>query len=161
MEELRALRAQTLELEGQQVSSSNLYDVLQQFIKDNPITEEKKGKDDDLDKLEEDDGLLTIGEKIEGEEGEGDAEGEGEGEKKAEQKVITEDDVRRYYEQAYESVDRLIAVRYTFWNLKRNKSNFFADELGINLLCQTDSEQEYRQHSYWLLFHQAKIGRST
>ncbi len=68
-----------------------------------------------LDKLDEEEGTEEdeeAKEKREKEEKDKQEEKEREDEKKGEMKPITEDDVLRYYDQAYESLDKLIAIRY-------------------------------------------------
>ena len=104
------------------MSSTPLDQVLEQFIKENPMKEEEKknGTAGEGEKMEDEDGVViskAVDEekkdnKEVAEEAEKEKEKEGEAEAVPEVKSITEEDVRKYYEQAYESIDRLIAVRY-------------------------------------------------
>lgn len=105
LEELRALRANNMELEGQSAPNTpSLYEVLKGYLKDHPIEEKKKKPVPDQVKD------LTMATPA--------AEKEAEAKQGAEvapvlpvKNMMTEEIVRAYYDQASQSLEKLVDIR--------------------------------------------------
>jgi len=100
LEELRALRANNMELEGQSAPSTpSLYEILKAYLKDHPIEEKKKRREEVHD--------ITMPTAPESEAEASTAEGNAPKPKS----TMTEEIVRAYYDQASHSLEKLIDIR--------------------------------------------------
>jgi hypothetical protein len=111
LEELRAVRLTHLELEGQPVpKSKTLYEVVKEYLKDHPLEPEEK-KADKIPEVEMEPVDEGLDEEPAEKKPEQAAAAAAPAEAQPERKAPSEDEIKQYYELAYQSLDKLIEIR--------------------------------------------------